>query len=232
MDQLLQPSDSCVADAELARQVAGGDQDALRLLIERHNQLLYRTARSILKDEAAAEDAVQDAYICALRAIGNFRGDAKLSTWLVRIVVNESLAQTRKRDRTAKFIRFESEIGPGNDAQAASTSGSPLEQPEQAAMRVEARRFLEAMIDDLPDALRTVFVLRAVEEMPVDEVATVLNISNTAVRTRFFRAKSMLREMLLRDIDVTFRDVFIFGGARCADMMTRVLVTYQEENAY
>lgn len=71
-------------DAEIARRVAIGNQDALRLLMRRHNQTLYRTARSVLKDDAEAEDAVQEAYLSAYRAIGGFRSEAKLSTWLVR----------------------------------------------------------------------------------------------------------------------------------------------------
>ncbi len=223
-------SDGSATDAEIARQVAGGDPDALRLLVQRHNQLLFRTARSILKDEAEAEDAVQVAYMRSLRAIDRFRGDAKLSTWLVRIVVNESIARTRRRDRTARFIRFESEIGrEGTDAMNASES--PHERPEQAMMRAEACRQLEAAIDALPDTLRCVFVLRAVEEMPDDEIAAALRISNVAVRTRFFRAKSALRATLVRDLDVTLRDVFAFRGARCTGITARVLRSREEARA-
>lgn len=212
-----------MTDAELARRVAGGDQDAIRLLMQRYDQLLYRTARSIVKDDAGAEDALQAAYILSLRAIGKFRGDAKLATWLVRIVINESIAQTRKRDRIAEFIRFESEMEPDNEAEETGRSESPLEQPEQIAMRTEARRLLETRIDELPETLRTVFVLRALEEMPVKEVAAALNISNAAVRTRFFRAKYRLRKMLMRDVDVTLEDAFTFAGTRCARMVAVVL---------
>ena len=223
MGRLLQPADSKMTDAELARRIAGGDQDAIRLLMQRYDQLLYRTARSIVKDAAEAEDALQAAYVLSLRAIGKFRGDAKLATWLVRIVINESIAHTRKLDRIAGFIRFESAMDPDNEAEEAGRSESPIEQPEQTAMRTEARRLLETKIDELPEALRTVFVLRAVEEMPVEEVAAALNISNAAVRTRFFRAKYRLRKILMGDADVTFKDVFTFAGARCVRMVALVL---------
>jgi len=90
-----------LSDPELAQRIASGDKDAFELLMRRHNQILYRTARSILKDDAEAEDAAQEAWLLAYRAIGNFRGDAKLSTWLVRIVVNEAIGRARKR--SARF---------------------------------------------------------------------------------------------------------------------------------
>src|ERR1700693_5763503 len=85
-----------IPDAELARGVAGGSEAAFRALMRRYNQTLFRTARSILRDDAEAEDALQDAYMAAYRAIGGFRGDAKLSTWLTRIVVDQSLPRLRK----------------------------------------------------------------------------------------------------------------------------------------
>ena len=91
-------------DAELVRLVAAGDRDALRTLMRRHNQRLYRTARAILRDDGEAEDAVQEAYLLAYRSIGSFRGDARLSTWLVRIVVNEALGRRRKRERTPSSL--------------------------------------------------------------------------------------------------------------------------------
>src|SRR5689334_426810 len=133
-------------DAELARRVAGGDHAACRELMRRHNQRLYRTARAILKDDAEAEDAVQEAYLLAFRAMGNFRGDSKLSTWLVRIVANEALGRLRKRVR-AEVIPFDTHYGDGAEAaEAAEDDMSPSinEQPENAAVRAETRRLLEA----------------------------------------------------------------------------------------
>jgi RNA polymerase sigma-70 factor (ECF subfamily) len=99
-----------VPDVELARRIGAEDRDALGLLVRRHHRLLYRTAYSILKDDAEAEDAVQDAYMHAYQGIGGYRGQAKLSTWLVRIVVNESLARLRRRKRASEVIQVDGEI--------------------------------------------------------------------------------------------------------------------------
>jgi RNA polymerase sigma-70 factor (ECF subfamily) len=212
-----------LSDVEIARRVAAGDQDALRLLMRRHNQTLYRTARSILKDDAEAEDAVQEAYLRAYRAIGSFRGDAKLSTWLVRIVVNEAIARSRKRNRSAEVIRLDGDVEPGSEAAEVNMNEATPEQPEQGALRAETRRLLEKKIDELPDAFRAVFVLRALEEMTVEETAAVLEIPEATVRTRFFRARGLLREALAREIDFAFENVFAFAGARCDRIVSGVL---------
>src|SRR2546427_10176665 len=98
-----------LTDPELAQRTSASDKQAFELLMRRHNQILYRTARSILRDDAEAEDAVQEAYRLAYRGMSGFRGDAKLSTWLVRIVVNEAIGRARKRSRGAEIIELTSE---------------------------------------------------------------------------------------------------------------------------
>ena len=212
-------------DAELARSIAAGDQKSFVLLMRRHNQLLFRTARSILHDDRDAEDAVQDAYLQAYRSIAQFRGDARLSTWLTRIVVNASIARARKRSRSAAVMR----LYPGADntnnddceagMEAAATTGSP----ELGAMRAQARRMLEQSIDALPEAFRMVFVLRAVEEMTNEEVAHSLGIPEATVRSRFFRARSQLRTALLAEVDLAFETVFSFDGERCNRIVAAVI---------
>jgi RNA polymerase sigma-70 factor (ECF subfamily) len=214
---------SGLPDAEIAQRIAAGDEDELRLLMRRHNQMLYRTARSILKDDAEAEDAVQEAYLLAYRAMGGFRGDAKLSTWLVRIVVNEAIGRARKRSRRAEVVWLNDQSEPNGEPADVNTVSASPERPEHIALRMETRRLLEAKIDQLPDAFRTVFVLRAVEEMTVDETAEALDIPQATVRTRFFRAKSLLREALLRETDFAFEDAFAFAGARCDRIVAGVL---------
>lgn len=204
-----------LTDAEIVQRIAGGDDHAFTLLMRRYNQKMYRTARSILRDDAEAEDAVQAAYLLAYRAMDTFRGDATLSTWLIRIVVNEAVARTRKRSRTARVIQLSGDSGHDEAIAEAHMDESTFPQPEQAAVRAEARRLLEAKIDALPDAFRTVFVLRAVEEMSVEEAAVSLGISQVTVRTRYFRAKSLLREALAREIDFAFEEAFAFAGERC-----------------
>ncbi len=210
-------------DFEIAQRIAAGDRDQLRLLMRRYNQRLYRTARSILKDDAEAEDAVQEAYLLAYQAMGGFRGGAKLSTWLVRIVVNESIGRARKRSRRAELIQLDGTTHQESDTVEGNMSDASPEQPEHAALRAETRRLLEAKIDLLPDAFRTVFVLRAVEEMTVEEAAACLDIPPATVRSRYFRAKGLLRESLAREIDVTLEDAFAFAGERCDRIVAGVL---------
>lgn len=217
--------DRDTSDLELARRIAAHDHDAFELLMRRYNQRLYRTARSILKDDAEAEDVLQDAYLLIYGGIANFRGDAQLSTWLTRIVVNEAIARSRKSSRRAEVIRFDGEIGQNNGATEVSMNAdvSESESPERSAMRAQTRHLLEQKIDGLPDAFRTVFVLRALQEMTGEEVAACLDIPEATVRTRFFRARSMLREALSREIDFAFEEAFSFDGARCDRIVTGVL---------
>jgi len=217
-----------LSDAEVAQRIVAGDQDTLRKLMRRYNQTLYRTARSILKDDAEAEDAVQDAYLLAYRSMSKFRGDAKLSTWLVRIVVNESIGRLRKRRRHAQVIQLDGTMEPFGEQAETDMSESSPEQPEHAAMRAQSRRLLEAKIDQLPDAFRTVFVLREIEEMTVEETALSLGIPEATVRTRHFRAKSLLREAIAREIDCAFEDAFAFAGARCDRIVAGVLARIDE----
>jgi RNA polymerase sigma-70 factor (ECF subfamily) len=212
-----------LTDIELARRIADDDRGALRLLMRRHNQTLFRTARSIVKNDAEAEDAVQDAWLRAYGAMDKYRGDAKLSTWLTRIVVNEAIGRLRKDKRAADVIDADSDIDAAADSAGMAANENAPERPERAAMRAEMRRVLEDAIDALPDAFRTVFVLRAVEEMDVEEAAAVLGIPDATVRTRFFRARGMLREALARDLDFTIEDTFAFAGARCDRIVARVL---------
>lgn len=214
---------SPLTDVELARRVGAGDQAAFTLLMRRHNQSLYRAARSILKDDAEAEDAVQEAYLQAYRSMGSFRGDAKLSTWLMRIAVNEAIARTRKRTRRAEVIHLEGDAVSNCEAPEATMNQATPEQPEQGAQRAETRRLLEKKIDALPDAFRAVFVLRALEDLSVEETATALGINEATVRSRFFRARGLLREALAREIDSAFEDAFAFAGARCDRIVAGVL---------
>jgi RNA polymerase sigma-70 factor (ECF subfamily) len=214
---------SDLPDIDIAQRIAAGDCDALRVMMRRYNQTLYRTARSILRDDAEAEDAVQEAYLLAYQAMGGFRGDAKLSTWLVRIVANEAIGRARKRSRRGEVIDLNCQTERSGEAAEATRDEDFPEQPEHAALRAETRRLIEAKIDLLPDAFRVVFVLRALEEMTVEETAACLSIPQATVRTRYFRAKGLLREALARDIDVSLENAFTFAGARCDRIVAGVL---------
>ena len=214
-------------NSELAVLAAGGDADAFALIMRRHNKLLFRTARSILKNDAETEDALQEAYLRAWRALASFRADSKLSTWLVRIVINESLGRLRRGG--AQVIPLDTTIDLDEPQTEDWMEDNPDRQPERIAMRSEVRRLMEARIDTLPDAFRTVFMLRAVEELSVEEIAVALEIPEATVRTRFFRARGLLREGLSRDVDLAIGDAFSFAGARCDRIVAGVLAKLADD---
>lgn len=114
------------------------------------------------------------------------------------------------------------------ETQAALTD-EPERGPEQAVHRSQVRKLMEARIDRLPEAFRTVFVLRAIEEMSVEEVAQALDIPEATVRTRFFRARSLLRESLAQEIDASMSEAFAFDGARCDRIVANVMARAEDE---
>jgi len=215
-----------IPEADLVSTAARGDARAFERLMRLHNRTMFRTARAILRDDAEAEDALQEAYLHAYRSLARFRADARFSTWLARIVVNESLMRLRKQSRRASIVPMQA-AAPAEEVE--QVSDDTMEKPDSSAARAEMRRLLEAQIDLLPDAYRTVFMLRAVEEMSVEETAAVLGIPEPTVRTRFFRARSLLREGLAQKIDLACEDAFSFAGARCDRIVATVLARIQQE---
>lgn len=210
-------------DPDLVRRAAAGEVAAFESIIRRHNRVMFRAARSILRTDAESEEVVQEAYLKAWRALPSFRGEAKLSTWLVRIAMNEALARARRR--SAEVVPF-APAGlrpPSQEQEAVEDPPDPAHGPEQAALLREMRRLVEARIDALPAQFRIVFMLRAVEELDVDEVALLLQVPPATVRTRFFRARSALRESLARDVDFAIEDAFGFAGERCDRIVRAVL---------
>lgn len=213
-----------LSDLELAQGVASGDEHSFEALMRRYNRILYRVARSILKNDADAEDALQLAYLHAYQGIAGFRGQSKLSTWLTRIVLNEALMRARQRGRDAKVIALESVLEEGFESTPAETrTESADERPDALAMRAQTRALIESRIDALPEAFRTVFILRALEELSVEETASSLGIPEATVRTRFFRARSLLRESLARELDTATSEAFSFDGDRCDRVVRGVL---------
>jgi RNA polymerase sigma-70 factor, ECF subfamily len=189
----------------------------------RHNRALYRAARSIVKDDTEAEEAVQDAYLRAYHALPQFRGESSLSTWLTRIVINQALERLRKRRRELSSLSFDNVIDLEQHTLMADAHNTSPETPERALMRQQARKLLEQRIDELPAAFRTVFVLRALEDMSVEECAACLDVPQATVRTRFFRAKRLLRKSLSRDMNIAADDAFAFAGERCDRIVETVL---------
>jgi RNA polymerase sigma-70 factor (ECF subfamily) len=221
MTALTKPLESA-DDATLVGCVKRGDTAAFAVLMRRYNRRLYRTARAILKDDAAAEDAVQEGYLAAFHHLAEFRGDAQLSTWLTRIVVNQALQALRRLRREQVVVLFDESPEERDETQFIADSLAPV-LPEKTMLRDELRRLIERKIDELPDGYRTVFMLREVEDLTVEETAVALGIPEPTVRSRLFRAKARLRGALAEELDVATQDVFGFDGERCDRIVANVL---------
>jgi RNA polymerase sigma-70 factor, ECF subfamily len=207
---MLAPRPSEPDETTLLELVRSGDPDAFVTLMRRYNLRVFRIARAILSDDAEAEDAAQEGWVLAYRHLHQFEGRASFSSWLGRIVSREALARVRRRRPAASIEASEEVMDRRLD-------------PERRASDSEARAILERAIDGLPDSFRAVFVLRAVEEMSVAETAACLEIPEDTVKTRLHRARRLLRDDLVEQLDVAAGDVFAFAGARCDRIVEQVL---------
>lgn len=211
-----------LADAELAALCVGRDPEAVRHVLTANNQRLFRAAWSILKDRAEAEEALQAAYVSAFSSMERFEGRSSLTTWLTRIVINESLGRLRSARR--RRARLEAEGVPVLDAYREKLmAGSETPLPDAAVAREQLRRLLERAVADLPDIFRTVFVLREIEGLSVEETSQVLDVPAATVKTRLLRAKKRLQEALAPDVHEALTGTFPFAGADCAALTERVM---------
>jgi RNA polymerase sigma-70 factor, ECF subfamily len=214
-------------DAELVSLARQGVAAAFRAIMERNNRRLFRVARGVLKNDADAEDVVQETYLRAFANLDSFAGTAALSTWLTSIALNEALGRLRRR-RPMIDLDDIAAAATDRDEPAARVIPFPLAQPatsdpEHSAARTEIQRLLEQAIDDLPDVFRTTFMLRFVEQMSVEETAACLGVPEETVKTRVHRAKRRLRQALGAQLASTLADTFPFAGARCARISDTVL---------
>ena len=212
-------------DAELLAGLRAGQAEAFTLLMRRYNRMLFRTARGIVGDDAEAQDAVQEAYLSAFVALDSYRGEASLRTWLTRIVINQALGQQRKLGRVVFMDQTfpDDEEGAMSDQSSGPAGGIDPSTPEQAAANSELRRRLEAAIDLLPPIYRCVFVLRAIEGMSVEDTAASLRVSPDVVKTRYLRARGMLRRDLDAGAEASLPTLHDFQGARCDELVRQVL---------
>ena len=199
-----------ITDEEVVRRVRGGETSLYEILMRRYNQRLYRVARSILRDDAEAEDVMQEAYVKAYEHLHQFAGAARFSTWLTKIAVYEAIARVRRRGRT-EDLESVSEVR--LHAMANKTRGAS--DPERQTYSREMKLLLEQSVDSLPEHYRCVFVLRAVEGLSVAETAECLDVGTETVKTRFHRARSFLRKEIHQRAGIVAADVFPFHLTRC-----------------
>ena len=208
-----------VPDETLIARLRAGDAGAYEILLRRYNRRLFRVTRSILRDDDDAQDAMQEAYVRAFTNLGDYRTPGNFGAWLTRIAVNEALMKKRRDKRNAP--RDAAPLHDEDDAVAEELAPGPG--TEVLAANDELRHLIEAAVDRLPESFRTVFVLRAIEQLSVEETATCLDIPVATVKTRFHRARGLMQQALTRYIDTAGLTAFDFAGPRCDRMVDTVL---------
>ena len=206
-----------LSDEEVVARVVAGETALFELLMRRYNQRVYRVARGILRDDAEAEDVMQDAYVRAYQNLAKFEGRAKFSTWLVRIAIHECLARVQRRSRLQSIEEEPEGVG----KMRVLVSHRP--DPERSAANVQTSALLEAAILALPESYRAVLMMRDVEEMSTAETAECLNLTEENVKTRLHRAHAMVRRDLFARAGAVRAGAFTFGRGRCDRMVARVM---------
>ncbi|WP_445500250.1 RNA polymerase sigma factor [Microvirga sp. G4-2] len=214
-----------LVDAELVRLARGGSVSALRLIVRRYNQRLYRVARAIVRDDTEAEDVLQEAYLSAFCKLTQFRADASLATWLTRIVVNKAIDRRERADIMLPLAALDDIERP--DVAAMPDLASAAD-PEMTAARSQIRALLEHAIDNLPEPFRVVFVMRMVEQLDTKETACSLGLREETVKTRLHRAKALMREQLHTTLASALTDTFPFQDPRCAAFTDALLTRFIE----
>ena len=210
-----------LTDEDLVNLARARDEAAVRAITTRYNRRLFRIARSILRNDAEAEDVVQETYVRAFTGLDMFRGDAAFGTWITRIAMNEALGRLRRLRPT---VEWETYGANRNQAEIIHFPASAVSNdPEKTMAQSEVRAVLEQAIDELPDAFRAVFVARIVEGMSVEETADLFGLQPATVKTRLHRARLLLREELDKQLGPALTSSFPFDGQRC-DRMTESVV--------
>jgi RNA polymerase sigma-70 factor (ECF subfamily) len=197
------------------------DELAVRELTRRYNRRLFRLARGIVRDDAEAEDVVQEAYVRAFTGLARFRGHASFGTWLTRIAINEALGR-RRRQRPETEWNTKTEWSLRRTIIPFPTSPMPVD-PERHMARRQMTELVERAIDALPEPFRVVFIARAVEGMSVEETARTLGLRRETVKTRVHRARLRLRAELEQQLGQSLENAFAFDGARCQRLTDTVV---------
>lgn len=205
-------------DAELVRRVVAGDVAVFEILMRRHNPRVYRTIRAILRDETEVEDSMQQTYLLAYTHLSSFAGASSFATWITRIAVNEALGRRRKNARVVSL----------HDSDPEDPTMTSRRSPEDEAEHQEAVRILERAIDRLPQGHRLVVMLRDVEQLSTAEAASVLGITEEAVRIRLHRARLALREAWADEVDERAPEAFPFHAPRCDRVVAAVMAALRD----
>ena len=195
-------------ESQLVAKAREGDLAAFNELVQRYDRKIFRLAKHITQNDEDAEDVLQETFLKAFEHLGDFQGQSKFYTWIVRIAVNESLMKLRKR-KSDRTVPLDEPVDTGED-QVVREVAVWEDNPEQKYSREEMAKILEEAVDTLRPAFRTVFVLRDIEELSTEETAEALGISIPAVKSRLLRARLQLREKLTRFFKRKGDDVFAY----------------------
>jgi len=206
-----------LTDEEIVQRVRAGDASLYEVLVRRHNQRLYRVARAIVRNDAEAEDVMQDAYVRAFAHLDQFEGRARFGAWLTRIAVNEALARLRMQHRTQSLTEG------GGEGEGIMPADRHRIGPEEQASNAELGRILEETLLSLPEQYRAVVMLRDVEEMTTAETAEALGLTEENVKVRLHRGRAILREGICDRVGITAKEAFPFMGTRCARVTALVM---------
>jgi len=205
-------------DVSLLEGMRNGNPDAYEGLMRRHNQRLFRLARSILKDDDEAMDVVQETFVTAFNRVGELNEPRAFATWIARIAKNDALMRLRKNRR---YVRMEEEqLENVMQLSAAPSQGA---RPDQALANQQLGKLLEDCIDALPDDFRSVFMLRSIEGCSTRTTASILEIQEATVKTRLHRARRLIKERVLERCDIAGATVHEFAGHRCDTIVRNVM---------
>ncbi len=204
-----------ISDHEIITRILSGEKNLYTLIVRRYNQRLYRIAMSIIDDDSEAEDVMQVTYINAYENLGKFAFKASFSTWLTRILINESLLRLKKR---GKSINMNDDI---MDKEIYQQNRIEVQTPVSKMLNSELKSALEEAIRRLPEKYRTVFIMREIEDMNVAETQACLAISEVNVKVRLNRAKVLLKESLSEFYQK--QNILHFHLSRCDKMVERVM---------
>jgi len=200
-----------------------GGSDLLAPIMRAHNQRMYRIARGILRNDAEAEDIVQDAFVKAFIELDSLREFESIGAWLSKITANLAISRVRQMKNHEHALATDVRLEDFRMEKSYRVLEMAHPSPERLAAMSDVRKLLEQEIDNLADGFREVFMLRAVEQMSVEETAEILDIKPETVKTRLHRAKTTLRKSLQEYLTAVSTAAFPFGGARCQRTTAAVL---------
>ncbi|SNY99729.1 RNA polymerase sigma-70 factor, ECF subfamily [Flagellimonas pacifica] len=208
-----------LSESEIIKRILSGEKELYEILLRRNNQKLFRVIRSYIKDGSEIEDIMQNTYLKAFEKLYQFKHSSSYGTWLIRIGINEVLARLKEKEKVVNLYQRPSEVKQNSILEIPDKNQL---NPEKRIIRNEAKQFLENAIDSLSLKYRTVYMLREIEEMSINEISECLDVSKSNVKVRLHRAKNMLKERLY-ELTANKEDVFGFGFSRCDNITDSVM---------